>query len=242
MLIALQFNEISVILCKVIFMTKVYIVRHCQSLGNVKDLFQGVSDLDITERGGEQLKCLSERFSNIYLDKVYSSPLIRTQKTAKAIVGNRDIPILIKDSLIEINGGYIEGRPFDETFGADPELLDTWLNHPQDFAPKGGEPMRVSYQRIWDSVKEIAQENKGKTVACATHGGVIRCLNCKLVLNDIEKLKEIPIADNTGVTLIEFDDELNPKIVFMNDASHLPDELKIKKSKLTRYLEDKEKS
>lgn len=223
-------------------MTKIYVVRHCQSLGNVKELFQGVIDLDITERGAEQLKCLSERFENIELDRVYCSPLTRTQKTGKAIIGNKNIELEIKDSLIEINGGYIEGKPYDETFGADPELLDTWLNHPQDFAPKGGEPMKISYERIWEAIKDIAEESQGKTVACATHGGVIRCLNCRLMFNDIEKLKDIPIADNTAVTLIEFDDNLNPNVIFMNDASHLPLELRVKKNKLTNYLDNKGKA
>lgn len=215
-------------------MTQIYIVRHCQSMGNIKDVFQGVSDFDVTEIGDAQLKALSKRFENIHLDKVYTSPLIRTKKTGKAIIGDRNIPLTVKDSLIEINGGYIEGRPFNETFGKDPELLNTWLNHPQDFAPEGGEPMRVSYERIWVAVKEIAQENQGKTVACATHGGVIRCLNCKLALDDIEKLNKIPIADNTAVTLIQFDQDMNSKIIFMNDVSHLPEELKINKSKLTQ--------
>lgn len=219
-------------------MTKIYIVRHCQTLGNVKDLFQGVSDFDITEKGVEQLKCLTERFSNIHLDKVYSSPLIRTQKTAKAIIGNRDIPLKIKDSLIEIDGGYLEGKSFDETFAVDPELRDTWFNQPQNFAPEGGEPMTVSYQRIWEAVKEIVEESKGKTIACVTHGGVIRCLNCRLKFNDIEKLVEVPIGDNTAVTLIEFDENLNPVVIFMNDASHLPEELKLKKSKLIQYIEN----
>lgn len=223
-------------------MTKIYVVRHCQSLGNVKELFQGVIDLDITERGAEQLKCLSERFENIELDRVYCSPLTRTQKTGKAIIGNKNIELEIKDSLIEINGGYIEGKLYDETFGADPELLDTWLNHPQDFAPKGGEPMKISYERIWEAIKDIAEESQGKTVACATHGGVIRCLNCRLMFNDIEKLKDIPIADNTAVTLIEFDDNLNPNVIFMNDASHLPLELRVKKNKLTNYLDNKGKA
>ena len=36
-------------------MTEIYIVRHCEAQGNLKRLFQGVSDFDITETGAKQL-------------------------------------------------------------------------------------------------------------------------------------------------------------------------------------------
>lgn len=61
-------------------MTKIYIVRHCEAMGNIKRLFQGSSDFDITEFGAEQLEYLKIRFKNIPLDKVYTSPLIRAKK------------------------------------------------------------------------------------------------------------------------------------------------------------------
>ena len=75
-------------------------VRHCEAEGNVKRIFQGISDLDITELGAKQLKYLEKRFENIPLDKIYSSPLIRTQKTAAAVKGTKDIEIEINDGLI----------------------------------------------------------------------------------------------------------------------------------------------
>ena len=37
-------------------MTEIYLVRHCEAMGNVKRLFQGSTDLDISETGEKQLK------------------------------------------------------------------------------------------------------------------------------------------------------------------------------------------
>lgn len=222
-------------------MTRIYVVRHCEAIGNIKHIFQGVTDLDITPLGEKQLQCVTKRFADIEIDRVYSSPLIRTQKTAKAIIGSRDIPLIINEGLIELNGGFIEGKPFSETFGVIPELLEVWENHPQDFAPDGGEKMTHAYDRIWNTVKAIAQENKGKTVACASHGGVIRCLNCRLFKNDIRELKNIPWADNTAVTLIELDEQLNPTAVFVNDTSHIPESLHNNKSSIADFAKDMEK-
>ena len=217
-------------------MTKMYIIRHCEAMGNVLRVFQGSSDLDISELGKVQLKYLEERFNAIQLDRIYSSPLKRAIKTAQAVAGVKNIEIEVREGLKELYGGVVEGKPFVEAFNAVPGLADTWDNHPQDFAPEGGETMRHAYGRIWDAVKEIAEENRDKTVALASHGGVIRCLMCRLLKGDINELKNIEWCENTGVTLIEFDDSLKPSVVFFNDYSHLPEEFVNRKSRLASFM------
>lgn len=217
-------------------MTEIYMVRHCEAMGNVKRLFQGSSDFDISEIGAKQLEYLKNRFKDIKLDKVYTSPLIRARKTALAVIGDRDLKPIDEKGLIELDGGIVEGKPFVETFNSIPGLADTWDNHPEDFAPEGGEKMRDAYERIWNTVKNIAAENTSKTVACTTHGGVTRCLLCRLLKGNITKLREMPWSENTAVTLIRFDDELNPEVVFYNDTSHLPEELIPKRSRLSSFM------
>lgn len=213
-------------------MTKIYIVRHCEAEGNNKRLFQGSTDCDITNLGAKQLEFLKGRFANIHLDKVYSSPLIRAKKTALAIKSDRNIPFETDENLSELHGGVVEGKPFAEAFLGIPGLAEIWNNHPQDFAPEGGEPMRGAYERIWQAILSIAGENKGKTVVVATHGGVIRCLNCRLTYGTIEGLKSTPWCENTGVTAITFDDNMNVKLEFMNDCSHVPDEFLPKRNRI----------
>ncbi len=83
-----------------------------------------------------------------------------------------------------------------------------------------------------NTVKRIAAENDGKTVACATHGGVMRCLHCRLLLGDINRLSEMGWSDNTAVTLLRFDKDNKVEVVFYNDSSHLPEELIPKRSRL----------
>lgn len=212
------------------FMTKIYIVRHCEAEGNVRRIFQGLTDLDITPLGVLQLKKLSERFRDIHIDRVLSSPLLRARKTAEAIIGEKNIKLETDQGLIELNGGVIEGKTYDRIYSEYPDFKEMWLNHPEDFAPENGEQMTVAYERIWNAVLRIAKENKGKTVACASHGGVIRCLNCKLINNNISELKSVPFSGNTAITLIEFDNDFNYTVKFWNDNSHLGEDLINKKS------------
>ncbi len=217
-------------------MTRMYIVRHCEAMGNVLRLFQGSTDLDISELGKVQLRFLEERFNAIPLDRIYSSPLIRAVKTAEAVKGVKNLEIETRSGLTELHGGIVEGKPFIEAFNSIEGLADAWDNHPEDFAPEGGETMRHAYERIWDTVLDIAKENKDKTVAISSHGGVIRCLMCRLLKGDITELKNLNWCENTGVSLIEFDDNLKPEVVFFNDHSHLPEEFVNRKSRLASFM------
>lgn len=222
-------------------MTEIYLVRHCEAMGNAKRLFQGSTDCDISEMGKIQLGFLEKRFEKIQLDAIYSSPLKRAFKTAQAINGTKNIEIKIDEGLREICGGIYEGKPFRETFLAVPGLADIWNNHPQNFAPPEGEPMREAYERIFATLSEIIKQNPNKTVACASHGGIIRCLMCRLMFNDIERLSEVPWSENTAVTLLRADENMNFEIVFYNDHSHVPDIYMPKRNRIVDFVAEEDK-
>lgn len=206
-------------------MTKIYIIRHCQTDGNAKKIFQGYTDCDINAVGEAQISLLAKRFSEIQLDSVYSSPLIRAYKTAKSVADTQNLTVTEVLDLIELNGGVYDGMTYSDIAAMHPEFSDMWANHPEDFAPSNGETMRHSYDRIYDAVLHLAEQNSGKTIACVTHGAVLRCLLCRLLYNDISRLSDVPFGSNTAVTLLEYDENEKFKIDFMNDASHLPQEL-----------------
>lgn len=213
-------------------MTYIYLVRHCEAMGNHKRLFQGSTDCDISEIGAKQLQYLKERFKDIRLDAIYSSPLMRAQKTAEAINYGKGLQIITRKNLAELHGGVVEGKPFVEAFNAIPGLADAWNNHPQDFAPEGGETMREAYVRIYDEVLALAKQNRGKVIAAASHGGVLRCLMCRVLYYDITRLKDVPWCENTAVTLLKIDDNDKITVEFFNDYSHVPPEYMPKRTRL----------
>ncbi len=206
-------------------LTKIYFVRHCEATGNLNRIFQGSINTDITDLGEKQLKKLTERFNNIPLDKIYTSPLTRAQKTAFAIKGSRDIEIEVLNGIVELDGGVIEGKPINVSFEEHPDLKDAWFNHPEDFEPENGEKMRDAYNRIEKTFFELVEKHRGETIACASHGGIIRCLECLILYNDISRLKELPFFGNTAIGLFEIDDDNNVEIKFSNDFSHLTKDL-----------------
>ncbi len=207
-------------------MTKLYLIRHCQTIGNLKDIFQGASDFDPSEKGYKQLELLKGRFKDIHLDGIYSSPLGRAYKTAEAVRGERDMPITVVDGLKEMHVGIHENTNFKEYIKHDPELYDIWHNKQHLFAPKGGETTTQVYERMWNAVKSIIEQNEGKTVAVTSHGFAIKCLLTRLYYNDITRISEVEIPANTAVSLFEFDGADKFEIKYFNDDSHVSDEYK----------------
>ena len=219
-------------------MTRLYIVRHCETMGNHLKVFQGNSDFEVSPIGEKQIAALGERFKNVDVDVIYSSPLPRAVKTAAAIAQPKGLEIITHNDLREIHGGIIEGKHLSDIFINHRELEDTWNNSPQDFAPENGESMRSVYARVSACVDEILRKNKDKNIVVVSHGGAIRNLVCYLMYGDIERLNDVPWCDNTAVALVEFDDAFKPNFRYKNCTSHLSEELLPVENRISAWTED----
>lgn len=204
---------------------RVIVVRHCEAEGNVKRVFQGNTDSDITENGAAQLERLSERMRDVDFDIIYSSPLIRAFKTAQAANKYHNRPIIKDSGLKEINGGEWEGTPWGVFDTSNDEQTYNWQNEPHNFTPKSGESMREVFGRMRDTVLKIARRHPGQTVVISTHGCALRNLLCWAKGRPIEELKNIGWCDNTGISVIEINNKLEPTILVENDASHLDESI-----------------
>ncbi len=207
-----------------LMMTRVLLVRHCEAQGNFKRVFQGHTDAEISENGKVQLELLSVRCRNMEIDAIYSSPLKRAYQTAEAVNTYHRLPIQIDAGLIEIDGGCWEGQLWEKLPELYPEDARAWNARPCDFAPEGGEPMRSVYDRIWNAVTGIVRKNPGKNICVTSHGCAIRNFLCRAMGKPIEELNDVDWCDNTAISIIDFDEGMNPHIVLLNDSSHLTEE------------------
>ena len=207
-------------------MTKLYLIRHCETVANHEHVFQGSLDRPVSVIGQKQLDCLKKRFETTYIDGIFSSPYPRAYKTAEAVRGERDMEITLVDEIREINGGVHEGTHFVQTLKSDPALYDIWNNKPHLFEPENGERACEVYSRAKSGIQKIVEMSKGKTVAVTTHGFTLRCILAYLMFDDITRLGDAPIPFNTAVTVVEFLDNGSHKITVTDDISHLPEELR----------------
>lgn len=216
--------------------TTLYIVRHCQSAGNLSGRFQGRFDAPVSETGEKQLELLSLRFRNETLDAIYSSPLIRAYKTAEAINKFHGLSIQKDNGLLEINVGKIENQLLTEIGVKYPELAHNWDFYPDLCVFPGGETMVQVYERINRTIDQIIADNPGKRVAISTHGGVIRNLYARVQYGSIEGLRKSVVFGNTSVSVLEAEDgKLTWKAI--NDQSHLPEELRHSPTQYTFHTE-----
>ncbi len=203
-------------------MTTIYLIRHCETGGNLSGRFQGRSDTDISETGRDQLERLGRRFQDVPLDAVYSSPLLRARRTAKAVQGIKAIPLYIDDRLIEIDGGDWEGRPWDEFPGKYPRESRDWVETPGRFVAPHGEAMADVYARVSQALQEIAEAHPDGCVAVVSHGCAVRNALCFAKGLGLDRMAEAGWCDNTGVNLLHWEAlDDRPQIVYENDVSHL---------------------
>lgn len=205
-------------------MTKIYLVRHAEAMGNVEEFFQGQTDCELSEKGKKQLELLAERFRDIPIEAIYSSPLKRTIDTAEAVNKYHNLPIIRDEGLIEINGGVWEGKPWADLPKLYPVEHDLWQNKMQDFYVADGERMTEVFERVKNAVDKIAAENDGRTIAVVSHGCALRNFLCYAMGKPISALKDVGWSDNTAVSLVEYENGV-PKIIFKNSNDHLTGEL-----------------
>ena len=163
------------------------LVRHGQSEWNLKNLFTGWKDPDLTELGvteandaGEKLKGMGLKF-----DIAYTSALSRAQKTCQIIldkVGQSNLETVRDQALNERDYGDLSGLNKDdarEKWGE--EQVHIWRRS-YDVPPPGGESLKDTKDRVmpYYEAKILPDVLKGKTVLVAAHGNSLRALIMEL--------------------------------------------------------------
>lgn len=202
-------------------MTRVILVRHCEAFGNYMRVFQGHTDCDISENGQRQLDRLAERFRNISYDVIYSSPLKRALMTAGGVNRYHGLPIHTHSGLIEINGGDWEEEKWDDLPLKYKEAYEHWSAKPWLFSAPHGESMGQVFDRMRETVLSLVKQHEGTTLAVVSHGCAIRNFLCFALGKSLEQIGDVAWCDNTAVSIVDFDEQMVPSVIVMNDASHL---------------------
>src|ERR1035437_162590 len=166
----------------------IYLIRHGQTTGDIEDRYGGEYNDHLSELGKKQAKQLAEKLSKENIEIIYSSPLIRTQETAKILQSTHTCQLETIENLRERNQyGIMTGMVKAEAKEKYPQLVA--LLQDTHNTIEGGETYEHFQRRITGAFDELANTTFG-TIALVTHGGPIR-----LIFRDILKMSEIDIAD-----------------------------------------------
>ena len=210
---------------KGVFVTRIYLIRHCEAEGNIYRRAQGWYDSNISPKGARQIDALAERFRGVAVDALYSSDLLRARRTAGAVTRYHDLPLHATPRLREMNLGAWEDRPFGDVGHESPALLAAFNGDPDRWSVPGAESFAELKRRMGACIREIAAAHAGQTVVCVSHGMAIRALLADIVNAPSERIDAlVPHGDNTAVSLLELEDG-ETRVAYMNDASHLTGDL-----------------
>jgi 2,3-bisphosphoglycerate-dependent phosphoglycerate mutase len=183
------------------------LVRHGQSDWNLKNLFTGWRDVDLTEKGvaeareaGRKLKAQGIKF-----DVAFTSVLKRAQRTLDLMLtelGQTTIPVFKDQALNERDHCDLVGLNKDDArkkWGE--EQVHIWRRS-YDVAPPGGESLRDTAARVLPYyIREILPRVlRGDRVLVSAHGNSLRALVMVLDKHTPETITKLNLE--TGIPMI----------------------------------------
>ena len=166
----------------------IFLVRHGQTTGDVKNRYGGDYDDHLTELGKQQSAGVAKKLASTGIEIIYSSPKIRAQETAQIIKEALPKPLVIRPDFRERNRyGVLTGLTKSEAAQKFPEQVALLAD--EHATLEQGEDYESFGRRIEKALKEVAA-GKYQTVAVITHGGPIR-----YIFREILKQGEIEIGD-----------------------------------------------
>lgn len=205
-------------------MTVIYLVRHAEAEGNLYRRVHGWYDSLITENGYRQIEALEKRFRDIPVNAVYSSDLFRTRTTARAVYGPKGLELHTDPGLRELNLGEWEDRTFGSVRRGAPQAMELFDRTDPAWQVEKAERFPQLEERMYDTVRRIAQRHPGQTVALFSHGMALRQFLGRVKEVPPEEWHSLPHGDNTAVSCVTWDGE-RFEIQFEMDNSHLPEEI-----------------
>ena len=206
------------------FNTRLIIIRHGETEYNVKGLFQGQLDAELTEKGKKQAACAAERLKDTTFDVLYASPLKRTLDTAQIVKGNRELEINIENSIMEIKCGHWEGMKITDIQANDLEAFLKWENEPHLLDLPGGETFTQVYDRVSQFLAQIIGRHQGETVVIVSHMVAILLMLVYLSGEKIENVWKIGRQPNAAINIIDIDGHGIITFPVIGDNSHIEGE------------------
>jgi 2,3-bisphosphoglycerate-dependent phosphoglycerate mutase len=183
------------------------LVRHGQSEWNLKNLFTGWRDVDLTEKGIEEARAAGRRLKaqGLRFDVAFTSALVRAQRSLDLVLeemGQTGITVLMDQALNERDYGDLSGLDKNEArkkWGE--EQVRIWRRS-YDVAPPGGESLKDTAARVLPYYIQdvLPRVLRGDNVIVAAHGNSLRAL--VMVLERLSPQEIVAREIATGVPLI----------------------------------------
>ena len=155
---------------------RLYLVRHGQVDGHGQLIFNGHTDVELTELGKAQALSAAEDLTDAGLTAVYASDLKRARFGGEAVARSCGVELTLDPDLREMFFGEWEGMTFDQIEAGYPGELDKRRKNLIDYRPPGAESIREFGERVKRGLSRIREAHDGEPVALVAHSGVNRAV------------------------------------------------------------------
>lgn len=203
--------------------TKIYIIRHGETLWNTTLRFQWHTDVLLSDKGHEQAQLLADKWSEP-LDAIYSSDLSRAVQTGQYLADKQNLKIVTAPQIKELCFGHWEGLTSAEIAQKWPNELDTFFYDPGNCNPPGGESFTQVYERAVPFYQQILDKHRGGQIAIFTHGGTSRMLLCFLLGMSVShawNMRQDNTCVNSALHILTPNNKPRTFLEKFNDTYHL---------------------
>ena len=180
--------------------TKIIIVRHAETIGNIEKRLTGRKDYELTELGKQEVDKLTQELKNFKFSKIYSSTAKRTIKTVQQLAKINNLPINELEELLEMDFGIYDGWKWENVAKIQPEIRQKQIETNEISGIPGQETMEEVTDRMYKIIEKLAIENMEKTILISSHGVAIeaflRRISNKKFGEEIEKFCQYNAAIN----------------------------------------------
>jgi broad specificity phosphatase PhoE len=191
-------------------MGELIVVRHGRTEANAGRRLLGHLDLPLDDLGQRQAAALAAALGPV--DRVVSSPLLRTRQTADRIDG----PITIDERFIELDYGRYDGLALVDV---PPEMWTRWRSDP-DYAPPGGESLAALQARVSAALDDLAPLARTERIVVVAHVSPIKAAVIWALGVDLAVTWRLFVTP-ASLTRIRVGDDGRPVLVSFNEAGHL---------------------
>ena len=187
--------------------TRIFIVRHTETVGNIEKRLTGRQDYEVTSRGEKLIQKLTSELSNIKFDKIYSSTSGRAIKTVENLAELNNLEIETKEDLCEMYFGKYDGWKWEDVNRIQPEIKQRQNEINEISGIEDQETMEHVADRMDKCIRDIVQANIGKTILISSHGVAIEAFLRKISGIPFSQEREKFCQYNVAINELEYEND-----------------------------------
>jgi broad specificity phosphatase PhoE len=203
-----------------------YFLRHGQTTYSEANMFCGSGiDADLKREGYEMAHAVARAYDKMQWRAIYCSPLKRARMTAQPLCDVVNMPMQLRDELMEIGYGAWEGKTADEVDRIYHDDYIRWQADPAWNPPTDGEPAIEIARRSLKVIEEIKEKYSDGNVLIVSHKATIRIILCGFLGIDVGRFRYRLSCPVSSMSVVEFT-KSGPSLKLLADRSHLSEDLR----------------